>query len=201
MDSTVYERFKQIRKRYGFSQEQFAKELGISRTHISNIENGNDNPSSSLLKLLCTKFNIEEQWIVEGIGAQTPSYNTHTDEGAFSKYNEMRVIFEQQLRASSGEDLCSMVESFSYLTALLTPRRLNAHESSDYLKAIRSSIDLMEKLTFMVSVDRSLLPSKKDAGGWLAFKSSCEERIKAIEENLKTAANFYLARYGEEMKL
>ena len=66
--STVNERFRDIRKELGFNQQQFAYELGISQTHISGIENGRDNPSKSLIKFLCAKFSVSEEWMLEGVG-------------------------------------------------------------------------------------------------------------------------------------
>ena len=60
--NNVSERFKAVRKELGFNQQQFANELGISQTHVSAIETGRENPSTSLLKLLCAKFSIKEDW-------------------------------------------------------------------------------------------------------------------------------------------
>ena len=82
--STVNERFRDIRKELGFNQQQFAHELGISQTPISGIENGRDNPSKSLLKFLCAKFSISEEWMLEGIGAPLPEWDMTTDKGVIA---------------------------------------------------------------------------------------------------------------------
>lgn len=198
--STVNERFKTIRKELGFNQQQFASELGISQTHISGIENGRDNPSASLLKLLCTKFTISEEWLVNGIGSPLPSWDITTDEGTLSKYNVQRAIFEKELRDSTGESLVSMVESFCYLTGTLETKKLDQQEATVYRKAICSIMDELEKLTMMVSSD-SVKPAKNDAMGWVVVKNSCNKSLESINQFIKMAVNVYLEKYGEEMRL
>ena len=79
--TNIGERFKTVRKELGFNQQQFANELGISQTHVSAIENERENPSTSLLKLLCAKFSIREEWLIEGIGKPFPEWNMSTDDG------------------------------------------------------------------------------------------------------------------------
>ena len=53
-------RFKEVRKILKQTQKQYAEELGISQAHLSNIENERDNPSLSLVKLVCVKFGVSE---------------------------------------------------------------------------------------------------------------------------------------------
>ena len=189
--STVNERFKTIRKDLGFNQQQFASELGISQTHISGIENGRDNPSMSLLKLLCAKFSISEEWLIDGVGTPLPTWDITTDEGALSKYNVLR---------STCESLVSMVQSFCYLAGTLNTGKLNQQDAIVYRKAICSVMDELERLTAMVSPD-SLKPSKNDAMGWVSVKNSCAKSLENINQFVKSAVNIFLEKYGEEMKL
>lgn len=199
--STIGDRIKEVRKKFCLNQEQFAKELGISRGHVSNLEKGKDNPSSALIKLLCTKYNIDEKWILEDVGDMIPGYNVLTTEGAISKYNSARVSFEQQLRSASDEDLRYLVMSFSFLTSILKPTKLNNDDATAYLKAMHAAFDSMEKLTIDVSLGKECKPSPKDAKGWLEYKDWCYTMMGHIEKNIKDAANLYLSKYGEEMKL
>ena len=177
---TVNERFRDIRKKLGFNQQQFAYELGISQTHISGIENGRDNPSKSLLKFLCAKFSVSEEWMLEGTGTPLPEWDITTDKGAIAKYNALRVSFEKMLIAATGDDLVCMVQA--------------------YRRALCSILDDLENLTMMVSAD-TVLPPKTDAMGWVNFKNSCLVETSRINQSVKDAVNIYLERYGEEMKL
>lgn len=198
--STVNERFRDIRKELGFNQQQFAYKLGISQTHISGIENGRDNPSKSLLKFLCAKFSVNEEWMLEGTGTPLPEWDITTDKGAITKYNVLRVSFEKMLLAATGDDLVCMVQAFCYLVGSLGARKLDSQETTAYRRALCSILDDLENLTMMVSAD-TVLPSKTDAMGWVDFKNSCSAATNRINQSVKDAVNVYLEKYGEEMKL
>lgn len=150
---TVGERLKATRKEFGFNQQQFAKELGISQTHVSAIESGRENPSKSLLKLICTKFSIREEWLVDGIGKPFPEQDMSTDDGVRAKYEERKAYFEKTLRNTTGEDLIYMVEAFCYLTRALKvePGKLHPLEVTAYRKTICSIIHELETLPIILS--------------------------------------------------
>jgi len=197
---TIGSRLKEVRKAYNLTQAQFAKEIAISQTHVSKIEKDVEHPSSSLIRLISTKFNVDETWLTVGVGGMTPGWDATTDEGALSKYNEMQVRFEQTLKARHGVDRINTVQAFSYFGALLSPRNLDASKTTDYLKLICSVIDQFEKFTSIIS-NEFALPDKNDAAGWLRFRTFCEQSISQIERDMKTAANLYLEKHGEDMKL
>ena len=74
------ERIKELRKEYlHLSQTEFGERLGVSRSVINNIErNALARPDQklSLIKLMCNVFNVNEEWIVNGVGdmfVETPS--------------------------------------------------------------------------------------------------------------------------------
>ena len=68
----VYERIRILRKEVlKMSQEVFAERLGVSRSVIKNIElNALARPDQklSLYKLICSEFNINEEWLLNGTG-------------------------------------------------------------------------------------------------------------------------------------
>jgi transcriptional regulator with XRE-family HTH domain len=68
----VYERIRILRKEVlKMSQEAFAERLGVSRSVIKNIElNALARPDQklSLYKLICSEFNISEEWLLNGTG-------------------------------------------------------------------------------------------------------------------------------------
>lgn len=65
---TIGERIATIRKDSGLSQSDFAEELSISQSHISNIEKDKKGLSISLQKLICYTFNVNENWLLTGEG-------------------------------------------------------------------------------------------------------------------------------------
>jgi transcriptional regulator with XRE-family HTH domain len=68
----IYERIRELRKKHlKMSMEVFGKRLGVSRDTINNIElNRLARPEQkmSLYKLICSEFNISEEWLLNGIG-------------------------------------------------------------------------------------------------------------------------------------
>ena len=66
---TQGERVKAIRKAKEMSMEQFGERIGnISKSTISNIENGNRNLTDLMLKSICSEFNVNEDWLLTGAG-------------------------------------------------------------------------------------------------------------------------------------
>lgn len=76
----TYERIRQLRKNHlHMSQTEFGKKLGVSRSVINNIElNALARPDQklSLYKLICSKFNVNEEWLLNGIEPMFIQSNT-----------------------------------------------------------------------------------------------------------------------------
>lgn len=62
------ERVKILRKELGLSGEKFGKKLGVTRTAISLIESGKNNITEQNIKSICREFNVNEDWLRNGIG-------------------------------------------------------------------------------------------------------------------------------------
>ena len=73
----VYERIKELRKNtLKMSQAAFGERLGVNRDVINNIENNRlSRPEQklSLYKLICSEFNISEEWLLNGTGDMSTS--------------------------------------------------------------------------------------------------------------------------------
>ena len=57
-----------MREFLGKSQEDFAQSLELSRNYISLVENGQRNMSSHTIKVLCTLYDVNENWLRTGEG-------------------------------------------------------------------------------------------------------------------------------------
>lgn len=68
----IHDRIRTLRKTHlKMSQTDFGKRLGVSRDVINNIENNRlakPEQKLSLLKLICSEFNVNEEWLREGTG-------------------------------------------------------------------------------------------------------------------------------------
>lgn len=63
-------RIKLIRRKAHLSQEEFGKRIQITKTSISKIESGINNPSDQTIKLICSEFNVNEDWLRTGAGGE-----------------------------------------------------------------------------------------------------------------------------------
>lgn len=70
----VNQRIKKVRKDLELSMESFGKKVGVSKSAISHIESGDNNPSDILLKSICREFNIDYFWLTEGKGEMFVSF-------------------------------------------------------------------------------------------------------------------------------
>lgn len=66
--NTLNQRLKEVRKSLGFNQTDFAKHLGITQTAYSMIENSNRPLADKYIKVICSTFNVSENWMLTGYG-------------------------------------------------------------------------------------------------------------------------------------
>lgn len=64
----MQKRIKMLREQLGYSQEAFAKEVGLTKNYISLVENGKRTFAERTLKDICRKFDVREEWLRSGVG-------------------------------------------------------------------------------------------------------------------------------------
>lgn len=64
----IYERIKDLRKLLGKTQEDFAKNINISRSNLGNIEINRIGITDRVIRDICVVFNVNEKWLRDGIG-------------------------------------------------------------------------------------------------------------------------------------
>lgn len=62
------DRIKELRRYLRLTQEEFAARLGIKRNTIATYETGKSNPSDAAVILICKEFNVNEEWLRDGVG-------------------------------------------------------------------------------------------------------------------------------------
>ena len=101
----IHERIKELRKKHlKMSQTAFGERLGVSRSVINNIElNVLARPDQklSLYKLICSEFNISEEWLLNGTGDMYAS-----NEAEYSALID-RVMTGQNEFAKHFQDVCA----------------------------------------------------------------------------------------------
>lgn len=65
----IRERIRNLRKEtLKMNQDEFGKAIGISRSNEANIETGRINVTDRVVRDICEKFNINENWLRTGEG-------------------------------------------------------------------------------------------------------------------------------------
>lgn len=62
------DRIKLIRQKEGKNQTEFGQKIGVSGSAISRWEAGDRDIPDSAIRSICREFNINEQWLRDGIG-------------------------------------------------------------------------------------------------------------------------------------
>ena len=62
------ERLRQIRTDLGLTQQEFADRISVKRGAIANYEIGRNEPTDSVISLICREFNVNEEWLRTGEG-------------------------------------------------------------------------------------------------------------------------------------
>lgn len=70
------DRIKSIRLNEKLTQEEFAEKLGLTRDKVFNIESGRKIIKSDDIENICSKFNINEEWIISGKGVMYKTSST-----------------------------------------------------------------------------------------------------------------------------
>ena len=64
----ISEQLKNIRKKNGMTQAEFAEKLEVSTATVASVENGSREAPKGLMKSLVTKFNVDARWLLTGEG-------------------------------------------------------------------------------------------------------------------------------------
>lgn len=65
----IYEKQnKTIKKRFKINTKEFGDAMKVSNSNISNIENGSVNLTDRNIYEICSKFNVNKDWLKHGIG-------------------------------------------------------------------------------------------------------------------------------------
>ena len=61
-------RITSIRRYFGLSMEAFGSRIGLTKSMVSRMESGNNQPTERTLISICREFNVNENWLRTGNG-------------------------------------------------------------------------------------------------------------------------------------
>jgi transcriptional regulator with XRE-family HTH domain len=66
-------RIFEVRQSASLSMRAFGDRIGISGPSVARIESGENNPSEQTIRAICQEFNVNRDWLVDGIGVMEAS--------------------------------------------------------------------------------------------------------------------------------
>lgn len=69
------QRVRELRKSLQLTLEKFGKPLGVGKTAISKIENGENNLTDQMILAICREYNVDENWLRTGEGEMFKKLN------------------------------------------------------------------------------------------------------------------------------
>lgn len=195
---TIGQRVKYIRKLNKLSQKNFAEILGISQAHISNIEKGADNPSLTLVKFICSKYFINESWLLKGIGTPSVFDNMEdtTTEGLLKKANEFFLILQSMVNKIDIESQDKLVDSFAFLVSMYSI--LIETNNTELIKTLYSINDEIERLIFNTKLIIEYKESNYES--FLQYVQYFSQHITNINNLIKKILNDMLKNSDSEIK-
>jgi transcriptional regulator with XRE-family HTH domain len=91
---SVNQRIKQVREALRLSQVQFSRVISLSSGYLAGVETEKRKVNNRLIKLICSSFRVDEEWLRTGIGEM---FNQNPDEGftkLVSLYKELTPAFQ-----------------------------------------------------------------------------------------------------------
>lgn len=74
---------RELRKTLGLTLEKFGKPLGVGKTAISKIENGENSLTDQMIISICREFNANEDWLRNGNGEMFKERSPSEEVGYF----------------------------------------------------------------------------------------------------------------------
>ncbi len=120
----------------------FASDLGITADYLRMLESGEKNPGKTLIKLICHKFNLSEEWLTTGDGGKHTFRAMELNSGTGSGENLFSINiynFDDLSEQSDLKDITNHLKDKIPTTAILLPEGFG----SDKMIALRVSNNAM----------------------------------------------------------
>ncbi len=188
MITSIGERIKFIRKQYKLTQTEFGKKFGVSQTHISKIEKGEENPSETLIMFICSSFFVNYEWLKNGTGLIEPVPNSSEDIN-YQKSKRALVEIENNMDKWGSDvawNYANSLEAFSYVLSLYKPESqatLNYGAQISYFSYI---FQIINRIQFIVMHDGEIHQdmTEEDINAILVHQNKMIRQISKLLHNL-----------------
>jgi len=119
----IGERINLIRKKSNLSMQAFGQRLEMSSSNISRLEKGQIDVSERNIKLICSEFDINEEWLRTGKGEMYLVLKTHEElgvelgkllreRGEYTEFKQKMITHLLKLPESHWMVLNNLINSF-----------------------------------------------------------------------------------------
>ncbi len=91
---TINMRIRQVRQTLGLSQAKFAKDISISNGYIAGIELEKRKVNDRIVKLICSAYGVNEDWLRTGEGELFDSGPDERVKQAMAIFKALRPEFQ-----------------------------------------------------------------------------------------------------------
>jgi len=157
----VKDRIRKIRRELDLTQQEFADRLGVKRGAIANYEIGRNEPVDSIISLICREFNVNEEWLRNGIGEMFAPDASDELEALVKKYdlsNADQVLIEKyvNLKAGSREMIINFItDVVAALDGVADPNAKAFSDGSIYAGIPDTPEELEQKFPPLVDSDKT----------------------------------------------
>lgn len=114
---TINERFREIYKGSGLSQEKFADKINRGRGEVANIIYDKTTPKDGIIKSVCATYGIQEDWLRYGLepmrAERTPEEEVTELVGrVFAGDSEFQKAFVRMICSRSKAELKALEDAF-----------------------------------------------------------------------------------------
>ncbi len=93
---SINARIKALRKSQRLSQAEFGENIGLKQVAVSNLEKEGNTVTEQNLALICQRFHIRRDWLVNGEGEM----NDSTESSLFASFAKQYNLSEAEQRAA-----------------------------------------------------------------------------------------------------
>jgi transcriptional regulator with XRE-family HTH domain len=114
---SIGKRIAKVRGRTGLSQTAFAPRFNVSPSALKNYERGVSDPPTSLLVELCATYEVSANWLLTGIGTETPERLYDEVEKVVAKVRSWAAEFPLPVPVEKEAQIVSMLLKYRLTTA------------------------------------------------------------------------------------
>lgn len=179
--SDIGSRIRELRKSEHLTQKDFSARLLVSQAYLSGIENGNEMPTSKLIKLICHEFGVNEGWLASDHGEMYGAVYENDRSALADVSNSALLKILESLNTKSNVQYGHVAYSLAAIADILTiSSLLNETERLQYLAAIEN---------FTVELHRAVLVLMDGRQETEEIPRQCKEASSALTSLFDLLAN------------